>query len=252
MKVFICPNNRTSVEIEKAKECFDILQKLGHECSCSEDTFIKLSIDKKQSFSPSDSDIILSLGGDGSVLRASRVAIENSKPLVGVNSGRLGYLCAMNFEDLKDFDNLFKNMHMSERTLLSINYDGKESIAINDIIVAKKNFGATVDLSIEIVGMEKRKIRGDGLVISTPTGSTAYNYSAGGPEIASDVPCFTLTAICPHDVGQKSYVISDSKTIMVSERDNMAELYCDGVLIGDIKNQVKIAKANVTLQMYTK
>ena len=253
MKLFICPNGYTEEQNIQAKQCICILeQKCGHSCAMTAENSEKVfGDDSKTGFDALDSDLVISLGGDGSVLRAAKTALANGKPLLGINSGRLGYLCAISFSELDNFNELFDILFLSQRHLLEVYAGDKRYIAVNDIVFAKKNVGSTVDLVISVDDERELKMRGDGIIFSTATGSTAYNLSAGGPMLSPDLDAFVMTPICPHSRQEYPVVLSENHTVNVSERYKEADIFVDGVFVDSLKEKAIVKKAPETLYLYT-
>ncbi|MBR0341813.1 MAG: NAD(+)/NADH kinase [Oscillospiraceae bacterium] len=253
MKLFICPNGYTEEQNIQARQCVCILeQKCGHSCSMGkEDSICVFGDETKACFGPDESELVISLGGDGSVLRAAKTALANEKPLMGINSGRLGYLCAISFSDLERFNELFDELFLSQRHLLEVTSGEKKYIAVNDIVFAKRNVGSTVDLIISVDDERELKMRGDGIIFSTATGSTAYNLSAGGPMLSPDLDAFVMTPICPHSRQEYPVVLSENHTVFVSEKYKEADIYVDGVFVDSLNEKATVKKADKTLQLYT-
>ena len=253
MKILLCPNGYTGEQAEQAVNCLSVLEKSGHYCALLEEDSYKLFGDGSYiRFTPTESEVIVSLGGDGSVLRAAQTAIRYEKPLIGINSGRLGYLCAINYSDIGDFDEVLASCEYHRRMLLECDYGGKTYYALNDIVIAKKNFGETVDLSLSLDGGDNFRIRGDGLIIATPTGSTAYNLSAGGPVVSPDAHSFVVTPVCSHTAEAHPIVMGDGHVLSVTERNNRAELLADGQRIGKLDGKVDVRKSSRTLYLCSK
>ena len=235
MKLFLCPNKYNSKQQQEAKLCIEKLEGLGNTCSLSApDSKLLFGTNEYARFDAGDCDLVVSLGGDGAVLRAAQAAICAEKPLFGINSGRLGFLCALTFSRIDDFNRVLSDCRRTERSLLEITYDGEKHIAVNDIVIAKEHIGSSVDLSLSIENLGEYAVRGDGIVISTPTGSTAYNYSAGGPVI--DPGC-RLIAVTPLHAsrGMTHTLITDANnSVTVSEHNNEAVIVVDGNSIGAI------------------
>ncbi|MDC7244013.1 MAG: NAD(+)/NADH kinase [Sphaerochaetaceae bacterium] len=251
MKLFICPNGFTKKQTEQARNCVSILE-TQNECalSISDSTYL-FGNSSFAKFTPKESDLIVSIGGDGSLLRAAQTAITANKPLVGINSGTVGYLCPIDLHDVNHFNKLLGNLLLSERTLIEVEYNHKTLYALNDIVIAKNNFGETINLSISTGNDNSVTLRGDGLIISTPTGSTAYNLSAGGPVIDYKLPAFVLTPICPQKSFLHPVVINDNHQINVKVQNNKANLHCDGFKIGDINKDITIKKSNRKVCLYS-
>ena len=128
MRLFICPNAYTEDQNLQAKQCVCMLEeKCGHVCSMSKEDCVSIYGDETKScFAPDESDLIISLGGDGSVLRAAKIALSSKRPLLGINSGRLGYLCAISFSELAQFNELYEGLYLSNRHLLSVTVGDKK------------------------------------------------------------------------------------------------------------------------------
>lgn len=251
MKLFICPNGFTKKQTDQARNCVSILE-TQNECalSISDSTYLfgDTSLAK---FTPEESDLIVSIGGDGSLLRAAQTAITANKPLVGINSGTIGYLCPIDLHDTCHFNKLLDGLTLSERTLLEVEYNNKTLYALNDIVIAKKNFGETINLSISASNDNFASLRGDGLIISTPTGSTAYNLSAGGPVIDYKLKALALTPICPQKSFLHPVVINDNHHIKIEIQNNKANLHCDGFQVGELKEHLTIKKSNRKIYLYS-
>ena len=231
-------------------DCLSVLEKLGHECVLEEKLSREINDESHNSFDIADADMIVSLGGDGALLRASKIAIDNDKKLLGINSGRLGYLCAMKLEEIAEFNEIIDRIVCKNRTLLSVYYDGKCYDALNDIIIAKKEFGKTVDLNVNVKDTIEYQLRADGLIVSTPTGSSAYNLSAGGPLIDLDTHAFALTPICTHNRDIYPHIINDDKVIDIQVNHDEAKIVVDGEDIGSFKDTISIKKAEKQLKLY--
>ena len=245
MKLFLCPNLFTPSQVQAAAALLDRLtHAFGAGCALSpKDALLLSGAAPAASFSPEEADYILAVGGDGSVLRAAQTAVRVQKPLVGVNMGRLGYLCALPMNVLtENGPDILNQLTLSRRTLLRFSLNGQEHFALNDITVVKSRFGETIELGIQSGGTSARWI-GDGIILSTPTGSTAYNHSAGGPVIAPDVPAFCATPICPHSRDASPMVFSDRNMIrinLIRSPANTAEIFTDGVHAGDIASHLLV------------
>ena len=164
-------------------------------------------------------DALFILGGDGTILRAARKYVSYGLPLVGINIGHLGFMSEIN---LSDIDNMIRHIKecdyvIDERMMLEASINGKCSklLALNDFIITKINRTRMVKLDLYVNGTLAEFYNGDGLIVATPTGSTAYSLSAGGPIIAPNVNCILITPMCPHSLYARSIVTKFSDTIMV-------------------------------------
>ncbi len=167
-------------------------------------------------------DVLVTLSGDGGVLAAARAAIPFGTPVLSVDLGRLGFLSAVRPDDLeRSFERLLNGeFQIEERMMLEARVvrDGQDiggGVALNDAVVAKSALARILRLSICAGGETVANIRADGLVVSTPTGSTAYALSAGGPIVPPDVPLLLVCAICAHSLGQRPFVVSPNETLEV-------------------------------------
>lgn len=193
----------------------------------------------------SNCDVIVSVGGDGTLLTNSKLAIANDKPIVGINAGHLGYLSAFKIEELASLTlEDFQNLKETKRTLLE--YDGH--LAINDICVLKEN----PCQSIEVQAGNLAFWKGDGVIVSTATGSTAYNQAAGGPILDSLSEDFVVTPICPHfsKIGYK--IIKDNQIILYVSNRKGAVLSVDNQNLGHIEGEVLIKKSEKKLRLLAK
>lgn len=233
MKLYICANGYTDRQKREAEACIEELTKAGHDCHLS---------------SAPECDLIISIGGDGALLRAAQTALRYDKPLFGINSGRLGYLCALSIQEISRFEDVLSLCHVHKRTILEYEWEGERKLAVNDVVIGKKNFGQTVDLLFEC-GDVKMPVRGDGLILATPTGSTAYNYSAGGPLLEGDQKDLAVTPICAHNPEAKPLVIPDDRTLTVVNRRDNAGIYADGEYIGDLKEKITVNASKQILKL---
>jgi NAD+ kinase len=163
-------------------------------------------------------DFVIAMGGDGTLLRAARYIKESSIPLIGVNLGSLGFLTEIVIDEL--YPSLEKilsgNYRIEERIVLSSTFPtGKTFYALNDIVLHMGTSGRIIGIEIEINGSPLAKFSADGLIISTPTGSTAYSLAAGGPILHHGLEAQILTPICPHTLGLRSMVFSIDEEISI-------------------------------------
>lgn len=199
------------------------------------------------------SDILLSLGGDGTLLRLARYA--DSKPILGVNLGRLGFLAEFTVEEMYPAIErvLKKNFSLETRTQLeaTVKIGKKKKIlrALNDVILERGSYPRVPTISMRIDGHLVSDYRADGLIVSTSTGSTAYSMSAGGPIIVPKSRVFVITPICPHMLTVRPIVVSEDKQIELSVEtpDEGFVLNCDGSQQLKLSTQahVHIRKADI-------
>ncbi len=182
----------------------------------------------------SDVDIVFIIGGDGTILRAAKSAIEYDKPIIGINAGRLGFLSDIESESISEVDKLFNDgCPIEKRTILEIENGENKAFAINDVFVSKSEPGKIAELFVECNGHEVCRYRADGIVLSTPDGSTAYSMSAGGPILDTGLNAIIMTPVCPHSLISCSVVFSPEKIITVGSSLVSGEKELDVVVDGE-------------------
>ena len=162
-------------------------------------------------------DFIIVLGGDGTYLSAARLMKTKSLPILGINMGTLGFLTEVRKEEMFDVINkIFTTgkFQVSERVLLEVNVlrNGKsilKDFVVNDAVVSKGAIARIIGIKISVDGEWANTVRADGMIISTPTGSTAYSLAAGGPIVMPQLGCMLLTPICPHGLTQRTLVLPE-------------------------------------------
>lgn len=165
-------------------------------------------------------DVLVVLGGDGTMLHGVSSIGGTDKPVAGVNIGTLGFLTTVTDGEIEEFADALveENVVVSPRTLLAarvIRADGSESgyLALNEAVLARGNTGRLVSMRATVDGEFLNEYRADGLIVATPTGSTAYSLSAGGPLISPSAGVFVITPVCPHTLSQRSLVLDDRVVI---------------------------------------
>ncbi|MGB9764840.1 MAG: NAD(+)/NADH kinase [Candidatus Saccharicenans sp.] len=167
---------------------------------------------------PELTEAVIILGGDGTLLSVAPFAARQGIPVIGINLGRLGFLTEIPVsEALPVLEAFFKNKDgfISRRTLLKINTQNGEDLCLNDVVLNKAALARIIELLIIIDEKEVTRVKGDGLIISTPTGSTAYSLSAGGPIVHPQVETIILTPICPHTLSFRPLLIPASSSIKI-------------------------------------
>lgn len=170
-------------------------------------------------------DIVIAVGGDGTIMHSAKHASRYNKPLLGINLGRLGYLAGLEISELSLLDMLVSGDYkLDKRYFLSVTHtkDGEktEYMALNDAVVSNGEIAKIVDLDVFSNGKFVGAYRADGVIISTPTGSTAYALSAGGPIIEPSVKCICLTPICPHSLVARTIMFDKSSVITVRQGES--------------------------------
>lgn len=212
---YIIPNKLKDKDYTITNEIRDYIESKGKVCYVSEKDrgghIIPGTV-------PEDAQCGLVLGGDGTLIRAVRDLGDISLPLLGINLGTLGYLTDVELKDYKEaLDRLFDGEpEVEERMMLEGHFrDGKTDIAINDVVLAREGKVRIVSFHIYVNGTLLNTYHADGVILSTPTGSTGYNLSAGGPVVEPTAQMIVITPICSHALNTSSVVLSADDTIEV-------------------------------------
>lgn len=165
-------------------------------------------------------DMALSLGGDGTFLTTVMWVSRQGMPILGINLGHLGYLTAGNLDDHSGLidDVLAGKYRIEERTMLQVDCDAVDiphPWALNDVAILRHETSSMLDMETQLCGLGLTTYRGDGLIVSTPTGSTAYNMSVGGPILEPTTSCLVLSPISPHSLTMRPLVVRDDSLIEV-------------------------------------
>ncbi|OCL84465.1 NAD(+)/NADH kinase [Arcobacter porcinus] len=193
-------------------------------------------------------DFIISVGGDGTLLGVARKAFLYDLPVLGINLGTLGFLTDLNFDDLEEFikDLLVKDYKISPRMIIEGKIEDKNFIAFNDIVISRKNLSSMLEISAKIDKKPFNKYFGDGLIVCTPSGSTAYNLSVGGPIVYPLTNAFIITPIAPHSLTQRPIVVPADFEIEFKVPYDEATIIVDGQEFYELKKgefiSIRIAK----------
>lgn len=177
--------------------------------------------------------LLIVLGGDGTLLGVARdINGKYDVPILGVNIGNLGFLSSIEIQDfskalkkIKNGQYIIQNRILLECTMLNKENDEKKGKALNDIVIARGTLSRMAKFEVFIDNKLYYKFKGDGLIVSTPTGSTGYSFSAGGPFIYPDVDVIILTPICPHTRGMQPIVLKSSSEILIKAENYNGEIY---------------------------
>ncbi|GAC1303224.1 MAG: NAD kinase [Steroidobacteraceae bacterium] len=190
-------------------------------------------------------DLIVAIGGDGTLLYAARLVAGHSVPLIGINRGRLGFLTDVGPASmLEDIDSVLAGRYGEDRrSMLAARLDRRgmppvRALALNDVVVNKWATGRTMDFETTINGRFVNSHGGDGIVIATATGSTAYALSCGGPIIEPDLDVWVLAPICPHTLSDRPIVVRAGSAIQLRMADRLgahAQVTCDGTTLGALE-----------------
>ncbi len=235
MKIAVMPNFGKLHALRTALECCDILNSLGigvlaenrFKNEFEDKSFVTLGTAEEIA---AECDIIIAIGGDGTILTASVQASANNKPLLGINTGRLGFMASMERDELESLAKLKTGDYCTEDRMMldaSLVRDGKtvsSHTALNDVVIARP-YSKITDYEIFTDGIAVSSMRSDGMVFATPTGSTAYALSAGGPILEPETECIQLTPICPHSLFSRTMVFKSERVLEVRHYSDDDSVY---------------------------
>lgn len=206
-------------------------------------------------------DCVIVLGGDGSILDAARRAAPEGKPLLGVNMGHLGYMTELELGDIAQLEKLVSgDFTIDERSMLAVKVMTQnggvkaESFALNDVVISNGSVARIVDLELYEGGELVSSYRADGLIVATPTGSTAYSMSAGGPITDPHLSCLCVTPVCPHSLSARPLLFRDDAVVEVKnvcQREKMLYLTVDGRINFEIYrgDSVRVTRSPMTTRL---
>ena len=259
--LFISRKNQLSVDC-----CIEIINLLGADNDISIDRDYKKYFSKDilshlsfyDSFKKIDNsyDFLFSIGGDGTILRSITFIKDSGIPILGINTGRLGFLTGLQKESLKHGLELLKNnkFRIVNRSTISISSEknnidfGESPFALNEITINRKDTTSLLNISCEIDNMYHTDYWSDGLIISTPTGSTGYSLSNGGPIVAPESGIIILNPISPHNINMRPFLIKDTSLIKVIVKEKDYTLSLDSRIYSiDKKSILLIKKSNFSI-----
>ena len=228
-------------------DLISFLQELGHE-----------TVRFSSPLNIQDVDLAVILGGDGAILHSAVIAAKNGVKIVGINYGNLGFLTEYEKDERERIQELLTqletgNCRILKRSLLSVEIEGRVYYALNEVAVQRDNGSLTVKLP-QILKLQLQThegtslVSGDGLLICTPTGSTAYSLSAGGAILTPEIPVFMTTPICAFSTRSRPMVFSDTETFKVSVLRGNAMLMVDGHVVAGLteNEEITVKKAPFT------
>ena len=261
--LYIAFQNKSSIDC-----CMEIINLISDNNQLVVDSKIKNEIDEKTCEKlvffdsneriDSDIDFVFAVGGDGTILRSITYVKDSNVPILGVNTGRLGFLTSVQKESISDAISHIKNNKFSiiNRTILKVNSGSSNNsfadypYALNEVTIQRKDTTSLLNISCQINDKYLTNYWSDGLIVSTPTGSTGYSLSNGGSIVSPESNVILLNPIAPHNINMRSLVIPDNSNIKIDiEGDNEINLSVDSRMysIGS-SNQIEISKADFTIK----
>lgn len=240
-KIALIPNLTKNGAYEESLEAIRLLKSFGGEILMTADLSEKYS-DKDIAFFESHEviiqkcDAVVTIGGDGTIIHAAKHAANFQKPLLGINMGRLGFVAELEPNELPMLERLFSgDYNVEKRQMLKVTLKSKSGsksfFALNDAVISRGSMAKIIDLDVWLKKSYICHYRADGLIVSTPTGSSAYALSAGGPVIEPSMSCILMTPICSHSLFSRPVLFNQSSEILVnaaSREDTDLTLTIDG------------------------
>ena len=204
-------------------------------------------------------DIVITIGGDGTIIHKAKHAARFSKPILGINLGKIGFVAGLEPTEIDKLEQLIKGKYTVEkRMMLSVNVKKGETTRkfydLNDVVITKGVYSGLVNLNVTLNNDEITKYVADGIILATPTGSTAYSLSAGGPVIEPSMKCILLTPICQHSMFSRPVIFGENSKINITaktrEKDESV-LSIDGgrpIIISD-RDLVSVEAAKMTVSL---
>jgi NAD+ kinase len=198
-----------------------------------------------------EADLLIAIGGDGTLLRAAHVLAGRPIPLLGINQGRLGFLTDISPRSMReDVDRILAGHSIEDRRALlqarvergGVAMDSQSGFALNDVVVQKAGQGRILEFETFIDGRFVNAHRGDGLVVATATGSTAYALSCGGPIVVPDLDALVVTPVCPHTLSDRPLMVRLDRVIEVRLGLDSGDVNvcCDGILLGNLTHRDRL------------
>ena len=259
--LFISRKNQLSVDC-----CIEIINLLGadndlsidqaYKSYFSEDILSKVSFFDSSKKIETNHDFLFSIGGDGTILRSITYIKDSGIPILGINTGRLGFLTGIQKESLKKGLELLKNnkYQIVKRSTITISSEnnnidfGESPFALNEITIHRKDTTSLLNISCEIDNMYHTDYWSDGLIVSTPTGSTGYSLSNGGPIVAPESGIIILNPISPHNINMRPFLINDTSSIKIIVKEKDYSLSLDSRIYSiDKKSILLIKKSDFTI-----
>ncbi len=262
-KVILTPNPYRDKNFCTVRRAYDILKEAGLEVRLCLPFDVDRSCDLPRDlyFHRLDrelptADMIVCFGGDGTILHMAKMATRYNIPILGVNIGTMGFMAELESSELEELKRLSTDDYtIDSRMMLEVTVHRQRDIifhelSLNDVVITKGSVARIVHLSVDVDGVQAMECGGDGIIVATPTGSTAYSLSAGGPIVEPEAHSIIVTPICAHDMGTRCMVASDKRTITLQLTHNArrnAYLSVDGgralrLSMGDVTTVRKAQK----------
>lgn len=265
-RVILCPNPYRDSELRVCKQSRELLERMGMQTSVclpfqregyGEELGLPMRPLQQEIRT---ADLLIAFGGDGTILHLARTVALHNVPVLGVNLGSLGFMSELEVNELDRLRDLAEGRFTVENRMMldaAVLRDGRQvysNIALNDAVISKGSIARVVRLDIFTEEGRLTRVGGDGIIVSTPTGSTGYSMAAGGPIVEPTAKNLLLTPICPHSTRSSSYVLSPEHIITVEAADanrKFVYLSVDGGKAFSLKNgdQVRVSTSKYTTKL---
>jgi len=264
MIISVFPNLNNSGVESLSRDVFDVLSKLNTDVYVSKD-YENIFFDCDLNYVENDNlinvcDVAIAIGGDGTTLNVAKKAAVHGKKALGINAGRLGFMSGLEKDELSLLKNLVEGKYeIDKRQMLEAQVIYNDEVisthhCLNDFVISRGNFARLIDIDITCDNRKVMNTRADGVIIATPTGSTAYSMAAGGPVVSPDADCILATPICPHSLMDRSFIFSTDKELIIRAADdqmNCPVLSVDGQESVTLENDcaIKIKLSDMTTNL---
>lgn len=249
-KVYVLPNNEKQNVLEALEGICRKIREWGHICEVS-----AIPENPESARHLADADYLIVLGGDGTIIQVARATVEINVPIIGINYGKIGYMAALGSDNIDRLSAVLDgDFTVTERMMLDVDViKGDKSVrsfsrALNEAVVSNGPIPHLVEFDLYCDGKLCQHMRSDGIIIATPTGSSAYSMSAGGPVMDPSLSCICATPICPHHLNSRPVIFGGESVLEIRNavcRNNYIYLSVDGKEVFEISSGdvVRIAKS---------
>lgn len=243
MIIALFPSKKKDSNLEIAKSIIDFFEDRKVKIVVDDPFSSSLNCDPISSISSSSIDFMISMGGDGTILRHARTTIDLGIPILGINLGHLGFMADVPLYDIyPSLEDLLDGSYTIEDRLVIEGFHKDHHFALNDFVIHRAKNPSLVELSIQVDDLFLNTFQSDGFILSTPNGSTAYSLAAGGPILVPSLDAFVLTPICPHTISNRPIVINSSSTVTIEYLSPYSplEVVADGIDAFELQTNEKI------------
>lgn len=234
MIIALFPNRRKLHSFDLAKGICDYLAARSVTVIADDDTAEKIGAEKISTIDPAKINFLISMGGDGTILRLSHRFSNIEAPIAGINLGHLGFMADIPipeiYQSLQDL--LDGKFSIDERLILeATNKSNKTSYAVNEVVIHRGGYHSLIEVALQVDGKYLNTFIADGIIIATPNGSTAYSLAAGGPILNPELDAYVITPICAHTISNRPFVLSSNHTLQIQylSKHPSIEVHCDGI-----------------------